>query len=137
MEGVGQVDAAAAGEFLGLDVLDGVTEGFLLTGDAEGGDDHFIKEFVVLHEDDVDGAAVEDHQDRLVSDTSHLEGGADRHVVEGEGTVKVGDGAVRGTLDHDAGSDDRADVVVDDTGDRAVLGRNHPRHCDEEGHQQS
>ena len=136
LEGVREAHAAAAGELFRLDVLHGVAEGLLFTGDAEGGDDNFVQEFAVFLEDDVLGGTVEHVFDGRIADAGHLDGGADRHVVDREGTVGIGDGAVGGSRYHDARADDGADVVGDDTGGRTVLGGCGPGNAYEDRSQQ-
>lgn len=44
-------------ELVGLEVLDGVSKGFLLTGDTHGGHYHLVEELDVGEEFDVDGPA--------------------------------------------------------------------------------
>ena len=135
-KGIGEGDSAAAGELFRLDVLHGVAEGLLFTGNAEGGDDDFVQEFAVFLEDDLRRSSVKDVFDGRIADAGHLDGGADRHVVDREGTVGIRDGAVGGSRYHDARADDGADVVRDDTGGRAVLGGCGPGNAYEDRSQQ-
>ena len=127
LEGVREAHAAAAGQFFGLDVLHRVTQGFLLTGDAQGGHDDLVQQFAVFLEDDVCGSAVKDVLDAGIADAAHLDGGTDGNIVDREGTVDVRDGAVVGPGHDNARTDDGTDIVGDSTGSRAVLGRGDPR----------
>ena len=60
LEGGAQAGAGRVYEFVGLKVLNRVSEGFLLTGDTHGGHDDLIEELDVRDEFDVDGPAAFD-----------------------------------------------------------------------------
>ncbi len=135
-EGVGEGDAATAGQLFGLDVLHRVTQGFLLTGDTEGGHDDLVQQFAVFLEDDVCGCAVKDILDSRIADAAHLDGGTDGNIVDRVGTIDVRDGAVVGPSHDDTRTDDGADIVGDSTGSRTVLGGGNPCRAKQQGCQQ-
>ena len=136
LEGVREAHASTAGQFFGLDVLHRVTQGFLLTGDTEGGHDDLVQQFTVFLEDDVCRSSVENVFDGRIADAAHLDGGTDRNIVDRVGTIDVRDGAVVGPSHDDTRTDDGADIVGDSTGSRTVLGGGNPCRAKEQGCQQ-
>ena len=134
-QGVGEGNATTTGEFFRFHVLNGITQGFLLTGDTEGGNNNLVQEFAVFAEGHFNGLAVKDNLYSLVADAAHHEGGANGHVGKCKGTVNVGDGTVVGSGYNYASTDNGADVVIDNTRCRTVLSRSYQGHAGHGSHQ--
>ena len=114
LEGVTHRGHGSVHKFFAVHLGDGSTQGFAGLGTVTD-HHHVVQDVLVVGQGHVDGRTSADGHDLGgVADEAELQGGVgcDR---QGEASVSVGRGALRGTLDHNSGTGKRIAVGIDDT----------------------
>ena len=117
------------GQFIRLQGLRGITDGFLLAGEALGRHDHLLQLLDIVFELDIDHAIANRHDGGLHSDESDGQRRVAGNIVEHELTLGTRRGTVGGARYNDKCSRNRiTERITDSTSHLNVLRKKRSRH---------
>ena len=116
-------------KLLGVQLLRGITDGFLLAGQTLCGHDHLLQLLDIVFKFDIDHPGTHRYDGGLHSDESDSQGSVPGDIRKHEVALGTGRGTVRRACDNHEGTDDRiAKTVTDSTLHLDVLCEKRSRH---------